>query len=87
LKFQKSKCRNFDEIRQNNFVGILILSKVKKEPDPVVTSLSAFIRSRIASAADSGTTVARLFQTFPAKVAGNFEKILQPNKCRAKQLF
>jgi hypothetical protein len=32
-------------------------------------------------------TVARLSRTFPAKVAGKFEKILPLNKCRVKQLF
>jgi hypothetical protein len=32
-------------------------------------------------------TVARLFRTFPAKVAGIFEKILPRNKSRLKQLF
>jgi hypothetical protein len=34
-----------------------------------------------------GLTVARLFPTFPAKVAGKFEKILPLIKCLVKQLF
>jgi hypothetical protein len=59
--------------------------------------LSKYHSFRLTSSANAGattkqlvgfySTVARLFRTFPAKVAGKFEKILLLQKCRVKQLF
>jgi hypothetical protein len=61
---------------------------------PVAKSKSWFGNSGPSVLAIKGTwsfyvfiTVARLFRTFPAKVAGKFEKVLLLNKCRVKQLL
>jgi hypothetical protein len=43
--------------------------------------------SGITKTAQEFTTVARLFRTFPAKLAEKFGKILQPKKWHLKHLF